>query len=151
LAELAIVTGDIFASKCDFLASPVNCIGQTGALAGVFDRKFAWWAQAYRQACRDKTLDLGRPVVHMNPTPDAAPRGVISFATMRYPGSPADANAIREGLAALAADPELSGASIALPALGCGVGGFEFAVLEKMVRASGLVEAANLVELYRPR
>ena len=151
MAELAIVTGDIFASKCDFLASPVNCIGQTGALAGVFDRKFAWWAQAYRQACRDKTLDLGRPVVHMNPTPDAAPRGVISFATMRYPGSPADANAIREGLAALAADPELSGASIALPALGCGVGGFEFAVLEKMVRASGLVEAANLVELYRPR
>ena len=30
-------------------------------------------------------------------------------------------------------------------------GGFEFAVLEEMVRASGLVEAAGLVELYRPR
>ena len=151
MAELAIVTGDIFASKCDFLASPVNCIGQTGALAGVFDRRYAWWAQAYRQACRDRALDLGRPVVHLNPTPDEPPRGIISFATMRYPGSAADANAIRDGLAALAADPELSGASIALPALGCGVGGFDFAALEEMVRASGLVEAASLVELYMPR
>ena len=53
--------------------------------------------------------------------------------------------------AALALDPTLSGASIALPALGCGVGGLEFAALEEMVRTSGLVESARLVELYRPR
>jgi len=156
-----IVGGDIFQSKLQALVCPVNTRGYMGALAGAFQTRFPEESQTYIAKCHEKqAFTVGdihiSPI--LNPQPSVVPglRGVgpkwiIFFPTMVDPNSNSSTFIILMGLQNLI--PllrQLEIKSLALPALGCGVGGLEFkTVLETVDRILG-PEPGLVVDLYAP-
>lgn len=143
-----IKDGDIFASECDALVNPVNCVGYSGALAGVFAKRYPEMAKFYEDACDDGLMQLGLPLIW--DSPDAELPDIVLLATMQVPDSPGDLDAITDALEEL---PELCAewgiASIAIPALGCGVGGLDFDTIVAATEAA-FADEDVLVKLFEP-
>ena len=142
--------GDLFRSPCDTLVCPVNTVGVMGAgLARGFARSFAGLAARHRALCVNGTLTTERPaIVHY---PDRA-QAVILLATKADWRDPSEMAYIEAGLAALV---ENIGSHrwlidmLAVPALGCGLGGLAWAdVRPVMEHYLGML--AIPVEIYPP-
>ena len=120
---IRFVQGDLFASGSEALVNPVNCVGVMGkGLALQFRRLFPANFEAYREACTRREVRPGRCFVF-----DAGagrPRFVVNFPTKRHWRDRSRIEDIAAGLDDLAAilDRRAIG-SVAVPALGCGLGG----------------------------
>lgn len=120
---------DLFASHCDVLVCPVNCVGVAGSgLALAFKRRFRAAYKAYNAHCHHWKV---RSAEHMAPHvyytgelfADVAPRAIVHLPTKRHWRGFADPLLIAHGLqwlAAWLADERFT--SIAVPRLGCGLG-----------------------------
>ncbi len=117
-------TGDILDEDAEALVNTVNCVGVMGrGLALQFKKAWPDNFRAYAAACRRHEVRPGRMFVydtgHVTP-----PHYIINFPTKRHWRDKSRIEDIEAGLAALVTEVHSRGIrSIAVPALGAGLGG----------------------------
>ena len=116
------VNGDLLESSCQALVNPVNCIGVAGAgLAKQFKDRWPGWYTEYVAACRRGDIKPGAPL-HEVLLPDG--RSILSVPTKRHWQDRSLFRDVGQGIVALAEYcKEARVPSIAIPPLGCGLGG----------------------------
>lgn len=141
------VSGDLFESGCSTLVNAINCRGVMGAgIAREFRRRWPSMYEDYRRRCERGAVTLGRPY----PWP-ASPARVINFPTKDDWREPSRLQAISEGVAHLRRHYRAWGIeSLALPALGCGLGGLPWERV-RPVFERGLADLAIPVLVFAPR
>ena len=130
---IELVTGDLFETDAEALVNPVNTRGVMGkGLALAFKRAFPANEQAYRAACAAGEVQLGRMFVF-----DAGDRYVINFPTKDHWRSRSRLADIESGLGDLRRVlGELGVASVAVPALGAGLGGLAWDDVRPLIEAA---------------
>ena len=115
--------GNIFDSGCDALVNPVNCVGVMGkGLALQFKHRFPANFTSYAAACRRRDLAPGR--LHIFDAGAGVPRLIVNFPTKRHWREASRLDDVARGLDALASAIASNRIrSIAIPPLGCGLGG----------------------------
>lgn len=139
--------GDIFESDCQALVNPVNCVGvMGGGLAYVFKRKYPMTNRLYEMACKEGRLTTGKVF-----TVREKDVFIICFPTKFDWQKPSEMDFITGGLLALLEEIKKLGIqSVAIPALGCGLGGLEWAPVKSAIENA--FYGTNIrVELYEPK
>lgn len=121
-------TGDILAEDAEALVNTVNCVGVMGrGVALQFKKSFPANFEAYEDACRREEVQPGRMFVFETGRL-TNPRFLINFPTKRHWRGKSRIEDIESGLVALAAEIERRGIrSVAVPPLGSGLGGLDWA------------------------
>lgn len=119
--------GDVLAEPAEALVNTVNCVGVMGrGLALQFKKAFPGNFKAYEAACRRGELEPGRMFVFETGAL-TSPRYIINFPTKRHWRGRSRIEDIEAGLKALVEEIRRRQIqSIALPALGAGLGGLEW-------------------------
>lgn len=144
-------TGNLLEADADALVNTVNCAGVMGKGIALQFRK-AWPAmfRAYQAAVRAEQVQPGR--IHVWQTGQLhAPRFILNFPTKRHWKASSRLEDIEAGLVDLVAKiRELGLRSIAIPPLGAGNGGLDWAVVRPcIVAALGALEDVD-VRLWDP-
>ena len=127
-------SGDIFAEDAEALVNPVNCVGvMGGGLALQFKTRYPDNLRAYAEACGADAVRPGRMLMfETNMT--ANPRYIVNFPTKRHWRDDSRIEDIEAGLADLARIiRDLDIRSIAIPALGCGLGGLPWNAVRNQI------------------
>ena len=121
-------TGNLLEAEVDALVNTVNTVGVMGkGIALQFKNAFPDNYDAYRRACADEAVRLGEMFVFETGVL-GRPRWIINFPTKQHWRARSRLHHIESGLAALCAtirEHEIK--SIAVPPLGCGSGGLDWA------------------------
>jgi O-acetyl-ADP-ribose deacetylase (regulator of RNase III) len=119
--------GDILKADADALVNTVNCVGYMGrGIAAQFKRAFPANFETYSAACERGEVVPGRMLI-VETRELSGPRFIINFPTKRHWRAKSRIEDIEAGLRALVADVRRLGVrSIAVPPLGCGLGGLEW-------------------------
>lgn len=145
------VTGDILEDDAEALVNTVNTVGVMGkGIALQFKRRFPGNYEAYRKACEAEEVDSGKMFVwHTGQLGN--PQYIINFPTKRHWKSKSRIEDIEAGLRDLQrVILDLRIDSIAVPPLGCGNGGLDWAIVGPLIdRALRNLESVN-VRLYEP-
>lgn len=142
--------GDLFESGCEALVNAVNCIGIMGAgLAAAFKKRFPKMNKDYIRICKAGGLKPG--LMHIWTNPENDPKYIINFPT-KNDLSPSKLEYITDGLDKLkhvVESREIK--SIAIPALGCGLGGLSWGVVKTHIEnfADDLPEDTKVL-IYEP-
>lgn len=156
-----ITAGNIFRSNQQAVVCPVNTRGMMGALAAEFQTRWPAECQTYVERCTTAKGSFTVGDIHIAPiltqtssvqgVRGAGPKWVIFFPTMIDPGSNSSTLIVLMGLQnMIPVLKQLGITSIALPALGCGVGGLKFeTVLEIVNRVLGPIPDLS-VDVYAP-
>jgi O-acetyl-ADP-ribose deacetylase (regulator of RNase III) len=134
---IEFVRGDILKCGADALVNTVNCVGVMGrGIALQFRNAYPENFNAYVAACRIDEVQPGRMFVFETGqlTP---PRFIINFPTKRHWRGKSRLEDIDAGLVALVGvirEKEIR--SIAIPPLGSGLGGLDWAVVAPRIRAA---------------
>jgi len=117
---------DMFESGAEALINTVNCVGvMGGGIAYQFKMRYPLMYQDYRAKCELKLLKPGG--VYMYALDDYNPHLILNVATKDNPRNPSEYVWIEEACIGLRVIVEKKGIrSVALPALGCGLGGLDF-------------------------
>lgn len=139
---------DIFESDCIALVNATNTRGvMGGGIAYAFAKRFPEMLEDYKRACQAGEHKIGE--LH---TWEEGGKIIYNVATMEYPGMAAKLDDIREGLRDLRsqveADTEVD--SVAIPALGCGIGGLNWPDVEALIKEHFSDLDGVRVELYPP-
>ena len=148
MIEVMTQDDDLFESGCDILVNAVNTMGVAGAgIAVEFRRRFPEMYADYQESCLDNNVNIGVPHVWVD---DSVL--IYNLPTMVYPGMDAQVKDILAGLVELRTILEMGGStnSIAIPALGCGVGGLDFEDVLPLIRGVFLTYEGD-VKVYPPR
>ena len=121
-------SGDLLSEDAEALVNPVNCVGVMGrGVALQFKRAWPENFDAYAAACRRHEVQPGRMFVFEN-VGKAGPRYIVNFPTKRHWRDKSIIEDIDAGLSALVVEVRRRGIrSIAIPALGAGLGGLDWA------------------------
>lgn len=122
-------SGDLLKADAQALVNPVNCEGVMGkGLALAFKQTFPANFKAYKRACNTGVVVPGRMfVVELHADCQANPRWIVNFPTKRSWRNKSRIEDIASGLDSLVVDIETRDiTSIAIPALGCGLGGLDW-------------------------
>jgi O-acetyl-ADP-ribose deacetylase (regulator of RNase III) len=126
--------GDILQADAEALVNTVNCVGVMGkGLALQFRKAYPENYEVYRQLCDKGKLQPGMMLVHdlhrlMNP------RYIINFPTKRHWKEMSYIEDIDAGLKTLVEEIRARGIrSIAIPPLGCGLGGLDWKVVRPRI------------------
>jgi len=146
--------GDIFQSNCTAIVNAVNCIGVMGAgLALAFKRRYPAMNKDYIAVCQRCELRPGTMHVWGNPEPNPSlnqPRFIINFPT-KDDLSPSKIEYIVDGLEALKKVViEKNIDSIAIPALGSGLGGLNYKDVRPLLEDFAKTLPETKVLLYEP-
>jgi O-acetyl-ADP-ribose deacetylase (regulator of RNase III) len=146
-----VVRGDLFEAKTEALVNAVNTVGVMGkGLALQFKQRFGANFAAYRAACERGEVEVGRMFVYDNGKP-AQPRYIINFPTKRHWRDPARLEYVTLGLQDLRLQLAALGVrSVAVPALGCGLGGLDWSEVAPLIRQSLETEEHLEVLLFEP-
>jgi len=145
-----ILDDTIFLSGADALVNPVNCRGVSGAgLALEFRKRFPEQQKAYEKHCRQGLMKPGDVLVV---PPAGLDPFILYFATKDHWKDPPRYEWIETGLNKTAETcVQLNITSLALPALGCGLGGLDwFRVRDLVYRAFDRIVGMRVL-LYVPR
>jgi len=145
-------TGDIIADDAEALVNTVNCVGIMGrGIALQFKNAFPENFKAYKLACERHQVQPGRMLVFEN-TKLGHPRYIINFPTKRHWRGKSRIEDIDAGLLALVDEIKARKIqSIAIPPLGCGLGGLDWLeVRPRIERALSGLENLGVV-IYEPR
>ncbi|MBF0306369.1 MAG: macro domain-containing protein [Alphaproteobacteria bacterium] len=144
-------TGDILAADTEALVNTVNCVGVMGrGIALQFKNAFPANCHAYERACLRGDVRPGRMFVFDTHAP-STPRYIVNFPTKRHWRGKSRMEDIEAGLTALADDIRALGLrSIAIPPLGSGLGGLNWAEVRRRIEdaLAGLNEVRIVV--YEP-
>jgi O-acetyl-ADP-ribose deacetylase (regulator of RNase III) len=150
-ASIKITEGNLLQAQADALVNPVNCVGVMGkGLALQFKQAFPANFRAYETACKAEQVRPGRMLIHDNGRL-ALPYWIINFPTKRHWRQPSQLHDIRSGLDALVADVRRLGIrSIAVPPLGCGLGGLDWRHVCPLIEQAFAAVPDVQVLLYAP-
>ncbi|HVI01086.1 MAG TPA: macro domain-containing protein [Enhygromyxa sp.] len=142
-------TGNLLDADVDALVNAVNTVGVMGkGLALQFKTAFPEVFRAYAAACKRGEVVVGR--VHVVER-SVAPRFIIHFPTKQHWRQRSKLDYIRDGLADLVTQVRASNiASIAIPALGCGLGGLAWREVEPLIVAAFTPLEDVRVVLFEP-
>jgi O-acetyl-ADP-ribose deacetylase (regulator of RNase III) len=127
--------GDILkVEDAEALVNTVNCVGVMGrGIALQFRRAFPDNYQAYRKACDRGEVRIGRMFVFEQPSL-SLPRWIINFPTKLHWKGRSHLKDIRSGLLDLVRVIRMKGIrSVAIPPLGCGLGGLDWRVVRPLI------------------
>ncbi len=118
------VQGDLLTADVEALVNTVNCVGVMGkGLALQFKKTYPDNFKEYESACKVGEVKPGSMLI-VATNRIINPKFIINFPTKRHWKDHSRVEDIRSGLAALVADLKtLEIASVAVPPLGCGLGG----------------------------
>lgn len=128
-----LASGSILDSPAQALVNPVNCFGVAGAgLAKQFRDRWPLQVAEYTQFCKEGRMRPG--TVHSALLPGG--RQLISVPTKNHWSSPSTAEIVASGLTGLRRYMEHTGiTSVAVPPLGCGLGGLNPARVGCLIRS----------------
>ena len=145
-------TGDLLSEDAEALVNAVNCVGVMGrGLALQFKRAFPDNFRAYARACGRGEVTPGRMHVHdLGRTEN--PHCIVNFPTKRHWRDGSRIEDVEAGLADLRRTVrEREIRSIAVPPLGCGLGGLDWSgVRPRIEDALGGVSGLKIV-IFNPR
>jgi O-acetyl-ADP-ribose deacetylase (regulator of RNase III) len=148
---IEISRGDILNADVEALINTVNCVGVMGrGLAAQFKRAYPKNFTAYQTACKRHEVQPGRTLI-VETGQRINPRWVINFPTKRHWRGKSRMEDIEAGLAALVADVRRLGIkSIAIPPLGCGLGGLDWSEVRPRIERALAALTDVRVLLYEP-
>jgi O-acetyl-ADP-ribose deacetylase (regulator of RNase III) len=143
--------GDILNAEAEALVNSVNCVGVMGrGIALQFKKAFPANYKAYRAVCDRKELEPGKVFVY-DLSRVIEPRYVINFPTKRHWRANSRIEYIEAGLEALTKVVEEHGIrTIAIPPLGCGLGGLDWTVIRPKIEKAFAALPDVRVLLYEP-
>ena len=136
-------TGNILDSDAEALVNPVNCVGVMGkGLALQFKNKFPENYIAYRDHCKVGYVNVGKMFITTYYT---NPKFIVNFPTKKHWKDPSKYDYIESGLEDLVDFINSSDVkSIAIPALGSGLGGLDWNIVKSMI-VNSLVGIEDLI------
>jgi O-acetyl-ADP-ribose deacetylase (regulator of RNase III) len=144
--------GNILQAEAEALVNTVNCVGVMGkGIALQFKKAFPDNNATYEKACRYDQLQPGKLLIF--PTGSMVnPKYIINFPTKRHWKGKSHYEYIETGLKALVDEVRLQGIhSVAIPPLGCGLGGLDWNRVRLMIeKAFSSVSDVNIL-LYEPK
>jgi len=145
-------TGDILTEDAEALANTVNCVGIMGrGVALKFKEAFPENFKAYALACRRQEVQPGRMFV-FNTGKLTNPRYIINFPTKRHWRGKARIEDIEKGLKALVGEVRSRGIrSLAIPPLGAGLGGLDWAVVRPRIERAFLALSDVRIVVFEPQ
>jgi O-acetyl-ADP-ribose deacetylase (regulator of RNase III) len=148
---IKLTQGDILNADVEALVNTVNCVGVMGrGIALQFKKAFPENFKHYKTACDRKELLPGVMLIH-DLHSLCNPRYVINFPTKRHWKGKSRMADIESGLRALVeAVRKRNIHSIAIPPLGCGLGGLRWADVREKIEEAFQELAEVRVLLYEP-
>ena len=145
-------TGNILSSDVEALVNTVNCVGVMGrGIALQFRKAFPRNYETYKAVCDRKQLHPGMVLTHELNQLHNHPRYIINFPTKRHWKGNSRIADIASGLEALVAEiRQRNIRSIAIPALGCGLGGLNWSEVRPMIERALSALPDVRVFLYEP-
>lgn len=148
---LKFKNGDMFSEPVEALVNTVNCVGVMGkGVALEFKKRWPANFKAYKQICDARKLSPGH--LHIFDTNElfhaTGPKYLVNFPTKDHWRSKSKISYVEDGLDALAnAIRERGIRSIAIPPLGCGNGGLDWADVRPLIESklAGLDDVEILV------
>lgn len=140
--------GNIFNEKSQALVNPVNCVGVMGAgLAKKFKNMFPDNYKHYRESCLNKSLIIGNVFVFKEKD-----RIIINLPTKNHWKDNSKLDYISNSVDAMSkVIQEKKITSVALPALGCGLGGLEWKnVKEILINKLNKIDNCRFI-IFEPR
>lgn len=122
--------GDIFQSSAQVITNTVNCVGVMGkGLALAFKKKYPEMFEDYQERCHKNQVKPGIPYLWENDRVQ-----ILNFPTKRHWRQNSLISDIDKGLQYLAKNyDEMGISSLALPPLGCGLGGLHWADIKALI------------------
>jgi len=144
--------GDILQADAEAIVNTVNCVGVMGrGIALQFRRAYPENYQAYKEVCDRKQLRPGMMLV-FNLDRLHNPRYIINFPTKRHWKGKSRMEDIEAGLKALVEEVRKRDIhSIAIPPLGCGLGGLRWEEVRPKIEAAFRALPDLRVMLYEPK
>lgn len=144
---IRVLIGDILQSKVHAVVNTVNCVGFMGkGIAAEFKKKFPEMFSDYKKLCDSKQVKPGKPYVYH----DKSGVTIINFPTKDHWRSPSRLEDIISGLDFLLKQIDSWHIkSLAVPPLGCGNGGLEWAVVGPIIYQK-LEKLSIPIEIYAP-
>lgn len=148
---IELVRGNILAADAEAIVNTVNCVGVMGkGLALQFKKSHPENFEAYRHACGAGEVQAGRMFVYATRGMNN-PRYIINFPTKRHWRDSSRYADILTGLESLIEEVRRLGIStIAVPPLGCGLGGLDWAKVRPMIEAAFAELPSVRVFLFQP-
>jgi O-acetyl-ADP-ribose deacetylase (regulator of RNase III) len=146
------VKGNILEAKTEALVNTVNTVGVMGrGIALQFKQAFPENYKAYRKACERGEVQIGKMFI-FDLGQLFKPRYIINFPTKKHWRQKSKMEYIEKGLKALVEEIKKLGIrSIAIPPLGCGLGGLNWREVYKRIE-SACGEIPNVeVIIYEPQ
>lgn len=149
---IELARGNLLTAPADALVNTVNTVGVMGkGLALQFRETYPAMFQAYRTDCEAGVVRLGRMHVFDLGGLVGGPRWIINFPTKGHWRDPSRLADIESGLTDLVTKVgQLSIQSIAIPPLGCGLGGLDWKDVRPRIEHAFLNLPKVRVLLYEP-
>lgn len=144
---MEFTTGNILRADIEAVVNTVNCVGFMGrGIAAQFKRAYPANFKAYESACKRKEIVPGRMFV-FETGQLTNPRFIVNFPTKRHWRGASRIEDIESGLAALVDEVKRRGIkSIAIPPLGCGLGGLNWKDVRPLIeRAFEMIPGVRTV------
>lgn len=144
---ITYTTGNLLEAQVDALVNTVNEVGVMGkGMALQFKESFPGASKQYVDAAKRGEVSVGRVLVTRSGSL-SGPQWIIHFPTKRHWRHPSKLEWVQEGLVDLRrVIAELGVTSIAIPPLGCGNGGLEWADVRPLIEeALGAIEGVDVV------
>lgn len=149
------VEGDLFEAKAEVLVNAVNCDGVMGkGIAKTFKDRYPQMFWEYREACLKGKLQPGGIWTWANPDYLVFPAYILNMTTKRHWHDKSRREWVTHGLCHPAYRvKELGVKTVAMPAVGCGLGGLRWQDMEPHIhRILGHMLGDHPVQiwLYKP-
>lgn len=125
------VQGDLFDfADTHIIGQGVNCKGKMGAgIAWGFANRYPTMRSFYRQVCDQDALRPGGVLPWFDPTTG---HDIVNIASQDFPGADARIGWLRSGVWLAAAYAVCRDRPLALPWIGCGIGGLDMAPVREV-------------------
>jgi O-acetyl-ADP-ribose deacetylase (regulator of RNase III) len=134
---IELKTGNLLSENAEALVNTVNCVGIMGkGIALQFKRAYPENFRQYEKACKAGVVQPGHMFIF--PTSNLSnPKYIINFPTKRHWRNKSKIEDIQSGLITLVEQVKLLGiTSIAIPPLGCGNGGLNWADVKPLIESA---------------
>jgi O-acetyl-ADP-ribose deacetylase (regulator of RNase III) len=132
---IQFVEGNLLESQAEALVNTVNTVGVMGkGIALQFKNAYPENYKQYVQACKDKTIGIGKLLVTEEQTLMYGKKIIVNFPTKTDWRKPSEYSYIEQGLTALVQIIQTRGIkSIAIPPLGAGNGGLDWSRVKSLI------------------
>lgn len=142
---------DILGTTCYAIVNPVNCVGPMGAgLAKALNKRFPGLEDYHKAGCALGCVSTGRVIVWQ---PKLLDKMIINFPTKQHYKNASDISWIKTGMIDLIhVMVGLRIDSVAIPGLGCGLGGLSFSDVYPIIigSLSEFDTQEHQIEIYPP-